>query len=105
MPTTSKACSIQAKVQESIMKIQSMELKGEVMNSQILYEKCERIKEKMGVPNIEKLKGTGWVTLFCKPYNIKEHWWHEEAGFMDPDVVKQEQEQIAKILSTFPKKD
>ena len=85
--------------------IRSMELKGEVMNSRMLCEKCERIEEKMGVPDAEKLKGTGWVASFCKAYNIKEHRQHGEAGSVDPEAVKQEQERIAKILSTFPKKD
>ncbi|KAF8558114.1 hypothetical protein OG21DRAFT_1405612, partial [Imleria badia] len=85
--------------------IQSMELKHEVMNSRMLCEKRERIEEKLGVPDAERLKGTGWVASFCKAYNIKEHWWHREAGSVDPEAVKQEQEQIAKILSTFPLKD
>ena len=88
-----------------ILWIQSMELKGKMVNGPMLHEKCQQLEEQMDVPEAEQLKGDGWVTSFCRAYNIKECRRHREAGSVDQEAVRAEQERIAKILSTFPKKD
>ena len=85
--------------------IGSMETKGHVVNGPMLREKRQRLEEQMNVPETEQLVGDGWIAPFCRAHNLKEHRHHGEAGSVDAEMVEKEQLRVAKLLSTFPKKD
>jgi hypothetical protein len=77
----------------------------------------------MGVPEEERLRGTGWIASFnmtcvmihsfakplaelpCFSYNIRMHRLHGEAASADLDAVRRERERVTAILSEYDEED
>jgi len=82
-----------------------MEQQGGTYNGPMLQGKRQILKEKLGVPEAERLTGDGWIAPFCRTYHIKEYRRHGEAGSVDAELVQEEQLRVGRILSTFPMRD
>ena len=45
--------------------VQEMNWKGEVVNGAVLMAKQELFERELGVPEVERLPGQGWIQSFC----------------------------------------
>lgn len=88
-----------------VLWVQHMEVKGEVVTGPMLREKRKRFEDELKVPEEERLSGDGWVSSFCKAYNIREHRRHGEAGSVDREAVKVERERCQRILAQYTPRD
>ncbi|KAJ7586019.1 hypothetical protein C8J56DRAFT_1004750 [Mycena floridula] len=61
----------------------------------MLGEKRRRFEDLLLVPEEKRLASKGWISSFCKTYQIKEYCCHGEAG----------SRRLAPILALYPKKD
>jgi hypothetical protein len=84
-----------------ILWVRHMEEKGETVNGPMLKAKRLKFEEQFDVPEAECLSGDGWIAPFCKAYGYKERRRHGEAGSVDIEAVREEQNHIGMILATY----
>ncbi|KIJ05838.1 hypothetical protein PAXINDRAFT_92883 [Paxillus involutus ATCC 200175] len=71
----------------------------------MLMTKRETFEEALNVPKEERLKTGGWVSNFCRTFNLKEHRRHGKAGSVDIEAVARERERIKKLYAEYPPED
>ena len=88
-----------------ILWVRHMEEAKETVTGPMLRSKREKIEELLSVPEEERIRGDGWITPFCKAYNIKEHRRHGEAGSVDLEAVNRERERIQRLMKSYRPED
>jgi hypothetical protein len=84
-----------------VLWVQHMEVRGKVVTGPMLREKRKRFEDELRVPKEERLPGEGWVSSFCKAFNIREHRLHGEAGSVNCQAVEVERGRCQKILAQY----